>query len=121
MFLSLLDLLRQAGDLTAQPILEGSPQITLLDQGERLLVHARLHGIDPRTVQVQVMESKLAIAGARTVEERTEGDSFLRHQSSVSSFYRVLPLPVPVEPRRALSQWQSDGSLMITLPKAAQR
>lgn len=118
MFFSLLDLLRQTGDLPARLRSGDSPQITLHDEGEMLLLTARLHGIDPRSVQVQITESHLAIAGARTVEERTEGDSFVRMQSSVSSFYRVMPLPVPVEPRQAASQWQADGMLLVTLPKA---
>lgn len=116
MFLSLLDLMRQAGAL-ADGAAGAGVQIDLTDQGGHLQVVADLPGIDPQSVQIQVAETALALGGARTVEERTEGPSFYRVQASRQSFYRELPLPSHVDPHRATATWQTEGRLILTLPK----
>lgn len=118
MFLSLLDLLRQqAGALPAlAPVAE--PVVEFSDQGQALLFRAALRGIDPKSVQIQLKENSLGIGGMRTVEERTEGPDFWHVSSAVSQFYRELPLPCRINPRRAVARWEGDGRLLVSLPKA---
>lgn len=117
MFLSLLDLVRQSGALLSNPLAGAAPSLEVADLGDALQVTARLAGYDPRTIQIQLGETSLAIGGQSTREEKTEGPDFCRTQSSRSSFYRTLPLPARIDPRRAQSQWESDVTLVITLPK----
>jgi HSP20 family molecular chaperone IbpA len=115
-FQSLLDLLRHTANVPlGAPA--AMPDMGLTDEGSSLHFHAHLPGIDPRSVQVQLTESNLAIAGYGTREERTEGPDFYRLQSGVSSFYREVPLPLCIDPHGAAMHWQADGSLLITLPK----
>jgi HSP20 family molecular chaperone IbpA len=118
MFLSLLDLLRQTqGLMVSQAVPAMDPDVAMTDQGDHLLVRVPLAGIDPRSVQVQLTETSLAIAGHRTEEKRTEGPDFFQLQSAVSSFCRQLPLPVPVLPRQAAARWEGDQHLLLLLPK----
>ena len=116
MFLSLLDLMRQAGELLpSAPAV--SPAFEFHDGGDELRVRASLPGIDPKSVQIQVAESSLAIGGHATLEERTEGPDFYRMQTAVRQFYRELALPVRVDPHRSTAQWEADGVLVLHLPK----
>ncbi|HWI65553.1 MAG TPA: Hsp20/alpha crystallin family protein [Symbiobacteriaceae bacterium] len=115
MFLSLIDLLRQQGGALSA---DTAPVVEVRDQGTNLVVRAVLKGIDPKSVQVQLTESGLAIGGRRTVEERTESPQSYRFSLSVSQFYRELRLPSRVKPRAAVARWEAGGLLEITLPKA---
>lgn len=115
MFLSLLDLVRRSGGLSQARL--AAPAVEIQDQGGALCCRARLEGVDPRSVQVQVRENSLALSGYGTMEERTEGPNFVRTQSAISSFYREIPLPVAVDPHRSAVQWQADGHLLIICPK----
>lgn len=118
MFLSLLDLLRQEVGRLPELATERAPLMEIADQGAHLLLRANLTGIDRKTVQVQLRETGLTIGGARTMEERTEGPDFYRFQSAVSRFYREMPLPCRIKPGHATARWESDGTLLVTLPKA---
>lgn len=115
MYLSLMDLMRQMGGF---PLLDAAaPQIEVEEQGAALYCRARLPGIDPRSVQVQVRETSLALAGFGTREERTQGPNFVRTQSAVHRFYREVPLPTRVDPHRATMQWQDHDLLVVICPK----
>ncbi|HEY8347974.1 MAG TPA: Hsp20 family protein [Symbiobacteriaceae bacterium] len=106
MFLSLLDLVRHRGAF-ALPAL-AAPTVQIEQVGGSLWCRTRLPGIDPRTVQVQVRETSLALAGYGTMEERTQGPDFFRAQSAMRSFYREVPLPARVDPHRCVMQWRGD-------------
>ncbi|MDF2627411.1 MAG: Hsp20/alpha crystallin family [Symbiobacteriaceae bacterium] len=118
MFLSLLDLLRQETGRLAPLAPEDAPVVELIDQGDQLLLRARLQEVDPKSVKVQLSESALALGGARTVEERTEGPDGRNFKRSVSQFYREMRLPCRVAPHRAVARWEPGGLLLVTLPKA---
>lgn len=115
MFLSLLDLLRQQGGATFS---EPAPAMSLEDQSGALMLRAALRGYDPKSVQVQLTESSVAISGRRTVEERTEGPQSYRYEMAVSRFYRELPLPCRINPRGAAARWEVEDMLVLHLPKA---
>lgn len=116
MLLSLLDLMRQAGQLMpAAP--EVSPAFAFSDGGDTLHLRVSLPGIDPKSVQIQVSETSLAIGGHATLEERTEGPDFFRVQAAVRQFYREAALPVRVDPHRSTAQWESEGVLVLLMPK----
>jgi HSP20 family molecular chaperone IbpA len=116
MFLSLLDLMRQAGQLLPSATAV-SPAFELHDGGDTLRLRAVLPGIDPKSVQIQVSETSLAIGGHATLEERTEGPDFYRMQAAVRQVYRELALPARVDPHRSTAQWETDDVLVLHLPK----
>lgn len=118
MFLSLLDLLRQETGLLAPLAPEDAPLLDLVDQGDHLLLCAWLQSIDPKSVQIQLSESALALGGARTVQEETEGPEFRQYTSAVSRFFREMRLPCRINPHHAVARWEPGGILLVTLPKA---
>ena len=118
MFLSLLDLLRQETGRLAPLAPQDAPLLDLTDQGDHLLLQARLQSVDPKSVQIQLSESALALGGTRTVQEETEGPDFRHVRSAVSRFYREMRLPCRINPHRAVARWEPTGILLVTLPKA---
>ena len=130
MFLSLLDLMRhQHGwpfpELAAQPPLHRAlPALPALEQtqwaeeGADLVLRLPLKGIDPRSVQVQLTETSLTLAGHRTQEEVVEGEGFYRASASYGTFARTLPLPARVIPRQSKATWLQGEVLEIRLRKA---
>lgn len=130
MFLSLLDLMRQQ---TGWPLPESAALVPRAgvtggyprydqapwdDEGADLVWRLPLTGIDPRSVQVQVSETSLSLAGHRTHEERVEGEGFVRSSASYGAFARTLPLPVRVLPRESKATWTAGEVLEIRLRKA---
>lgn len=125
-YLSLLDLMRQSGALMDELLREsgallsqfsvGAPAIDLASEGDRLVLRAQLPGIDPKSVQIQVTESSVAIGGHGSREEKTEGPSFVHMSAGVRQFFQEVPLPARIDPHRASATWEQDGTLVITLP-----
>lgn len=122
MFLSLLDLMRRQTGL-APEFLTGLPAAApgstpWLEEDLDLVLRVPLPGIDPTSVQVQVSESLLSLAGQRTHEERMEGPNFYRSSAAFGAFARTLPLPARVIPRESRAAWLDGEVLEIRLRKA---
>lgn len=120
MFLSLLDLMRhQHGwPLPERAALPVPPQAQWAEEGADLVLRLPLKGIDPRSVQVQLTETSLILAGHRTQEEQVEGEGFYRASASYGAFARTLPLPGRVLPRESKATWLAGEVLEIRLRKA---
>lgn len=117
MYLSLLDLMRrQTGRFALEPT--ALPELHWREEGGELILRVALHGIDPRSLQVQVSESAIALAGHRSEEERVEGPDFYRASASFGLFSRTLPLPARVIPRESRLTWRESDVLEIRLRKA---
>lgn len=117
MMLSLLDLLRaQGARLLPDSAMPAWPDWA--EEGEDLVLRLPLPEIDPRSLQVQVSETGLSLAGHRTREERVTGQGFYHASASYGAFARTLPLPVRVVPRESQAIWREDGLLEIRLRKA---
>ncbi|MFZ5815132.1 MAG: Hsp20/alpha crystallin family protein [Bacillota bacterium] len=118
MFLSLLDLMRwQTGRPLREMALPAGVEPEWREEGAHLVLRVPLEGIDPSSVQIQVSESSLSLAGCRTREERLEGPGWYRSSASYGAFARTWPLPARVRPRESQATWQG-AVLEIRLRKA---
>lgn len=117
MMLSLFDLMRQqAGRFLPDAALPPWPE--WVEEGPDLVLRVQLPSIDPRSVQVQVTETSIGLAGYRTREERTEAQGLYQVSASYGGFARTLPLPSRVIPRESRAAWRENGLLEIRLRKA---
>jgi HSP20 family protein len=90
-------------------------------------VHLKLEvpGMEAKDLDVQVMVDRVAIAGERKSETKTEEDGRTRLSEGVSfrtefrygKFQRVIPLPVRIQNTNVTADYK-DGILNLTLPKA---
>ncbi|MGL5831862.1 MAG: Hsp20/alpha crystallin family protein [Waterburya sp.] len=90
-------------------------------------VHFKLEvpGMEAKDLDVQVMADRVAIAGERRSETKTEEDGRTRLSEGVSfrtefrygKFQRVIPLPVRIQNTNVAADYK-DGILNLTLPKS---
>ena len=94
----------------------GHIPVDLTVEGNNVLVHAELPGIDSKNITVEVDKNMLKIEA--NIEESTEDDSkgFVIKERHAGSRKRVLRLPHVVDPEATTSTYK-DGVLQITLPK----
>jgi HSP20 family protein len=91
--------------------------VDVVTEGENVVVHASLPGVDPKDIQVTLEEGVLTIRGETTAaEERKEG-GYLMRERRTGSFYRALRMPDSVDTAKAEPTYE-NGVLSITFPKA---
>jgi HSP20 family protein len=80
-----------------------------------LHVRIALPGVDPKDVELSVMDNVLTVRGVRKgQDEKRNGGYFLR-EFSYGSFERALALPEGVDPAKVTAKY-ADGMLEITMP-----
>jgi len=82
-------------------------------------VHLKLEvpGMEAKDLDVQVMVDRVAIAGERKSETKTEENGKTRSEFRYGKFSRVIPLPVRIQNTNVTADYK-DGILNLTLPKA---
>ena len=109
---------RNYGREAADPTVEGwSVPLDVVREGDEIMVHASLPGVDPENIDVSVEDSVLTIkATTHTDVEREEGEYLMRERRT-GSFHRALRLPDTVDTER-IQPGYKNGVLTITIPKA---
>jgi HSP20 family protein len=90
--------------------------LDVMEEGDNIIVHASLPGVNPDNFNVTVENNVLSIR-AETKEEREgkEGD-YLMRERRYGSFYRSLRLPDTVDTDRAQTSYE-NGVLTLSFPK----
>jgi HSP20 family protein len=97
------------------------PKINLRDDADNIYVEALLPGVDPETVDMNILGDTLTLAGERPdlVEEGGHGYTWHRCERGTGKFLRSIELPVAIVAEQAKAEY-SNGLLRVTLPKAAE-
>jgi HSP20 family protein len=93
-----------------------SPEVTLDDTGEALVLRAEVPGVAEKDIELQVEEGTVTLRGERK-EERQEGHSVHRKERADFRFARSFTLPVKVAADKSEAVLK-NGILTVTLPKA---
>lgn len=91
------------------------PQVNIGASPERVDVYLFGAGLDPKTVDISIEKSLLAVSGSREVPTR-EGGAYYRRERFGGDFRRVVSLPEDVDPEHADANYR-DGVLHITVPR----
>jgi HSP20 family protein len=73
--------------------------------------------MEAKDLDVQVMADRVAIAGERRSETKTEENGRTRSEFRYGKFSRVIPLPVRIQNTNVTADYK-DGILNLTLPKS---
>jgi HSP20 family protein len=100
------------------------PAAELTETDEAVHLKLEVPGMEAKDLDVQVMADRVAIAGERKSETKTEEDGRTRLSEGVSfrtefrygKFSRVIPLPVRIQNTNVTADYK-DGILNLTLPK----
>jgi HSP20 family protein len=92
-----------------------SPQVEVIQRGDKLVVRADLPGLRKEDVDVEVENDVLTITGERKHEQEENREGYFRSERSYGRFYRALPLPEGVDSTQVEASF-NDGVLEVSIP-----
>jgi len=94
-----------------------TPQIEVSETDKEIQVAAELPGIDPKDVEVTLVDDMLTIRGEKQTQQQ-EGQERDYHltERAYGTFARYLRLPFHTDPQRIHATFK-DGVLTLTIPK----
>lgn len=93
------------------------PQVDIKDMGKDIVVHADIPGVDPETLEIEIAEDHIYLAGVANYSEDTqEEENYYSYERHFGSFERMIPLPDYVDIDASVGS-VDNGILTITLPK----
>ena len=109
---------RNYGREAADPAVEGwSVPLDVVREGDEIMVHASLPGVDPENIDVSVEDSVLTITATTNADVEREDGEYLMRERRTGSFHRALRLPDTVDTER-IQPGYKNGVLTISIPKA---
>ncbi|MEM3781373.1 MAG: Hsp20/alpha crystallin family protein [Candidatus Micrarchaeaceae archaeon] len=94
-----------------------APRIDMIDRSTELVIKADLPGVDKNDIKVNVSKESITISAQASKEREETGRNYYYSERAASGYYRRIPLPVAVEPKRVKATFK-DGMLEVVLPKA---
>ena len=93
------------------------PAAELTEHDDALHLKLEVPGIKAEDLDVQVMADRVAIAGERKSETKTEEEGRTRSEFRYGKFSRVILLPARIQNNNVTADYK-DGILNLTLPKS---
>ncbi len=95
----------------------GHPSVDVYETNDHVVIKAELPGVSPGDLDVRVMEDRVTLKGEVTREEEREERGYYHRERRHGSFYRTIPLPVPVQPNETTASFK-HGVLEVKALKA---
>ena len=93
------------------------PRINLREDADHVYVEALLPGVDPRQLEISMLENTLTLSGERADNaESTNGRTWHRRERGLGKFMRSIELPVDVDVDKIKAE-AKHGLLRVMLPK----
>jgi HSP20 family protein len=96
--------------------MEWKPEIDIVETDNDIIVKAEIPGVDPKEVDISIMDDILTIKGEKNDEKEDKGKTYHRVERSYGSFTRRITLPAHVKTDEVEAK-NHQGVLEITLPK----
>jgi HSP20 family protein len=94
------------------------PLINLSEDKDKLYVEALTPGVDPKSLNVSVMQNRLTLSGEKSpISGDVKPEAFHRNERASGKFLRTLDLPVEVDDGSVEAEYK-NGLLRVTVPKA---
>jgi HSP20 family protein len=91
------------------------PRINLSEDENNYYIEALVPGVDPKDLDVNLMQGTLTLTGERK-EQESNGHSWHRHERGAGKFMRTIELPNSVDGSNVDAEYR-NGVLHITLAK----
>lgn len=93
------------------------PQVDIKDMGNDIVVHADVPGVDPESLEIEIADDHIYLAGIANYNENIEEEeNYYSYERHFGSFERMIPLPDYVDVDASVGS-VDNGVLTITLPK----
>lgn len=93
------------------------PGIDISETDEQFEISAELPGMKKEDIDVSLDNGRLSISGERKFENKEEGKTYHRIETSYGAFNRSFQLPDNID-EESISATYEDGLLNITIDKA---
>lgn len=93
------------------------PAAELTENEDALHLKLEVPGMEAKDLDIQVMTDRVAIAGERNSETKSEEKVRTKTEFRYGKFQRVIPLPVKIQNTKVTAEYK-DGILNLTLPKS---
>ncbi|WP_019503490.1 Hsp20/alpha crystallin family protein [Pleurocapsa sp. PCC 7319] len=93
------------------------PAAELTEKDDALHLKLEVPGMEAKDLDIQVMADRVAIAGERKSETKSEENGNVRSEFRYGKFQRVIPLPARIQNTDVTAEYK-DGILNLTLPKS---
>jgi HSP20 family protein len=90
----------------------------VFEDDKRLVVRVEVPGMEKQDIGIEVHDDAVVISGEKRFERESTEGRWRVMQCAYGSFYRVVPLPVPVLADKSSATYK-NGVLRVELPKAA--
>ena len=94
------------------------PSVESYTKDNKLVFKAELPGVDPKDVDVSIMDRELIIKGERKAEKGTKEENYAYQEIVYGSFERRFVLPEGIKAEELKAKF-SNGILEITVPAPA--
>ena len=96
-----------------------SPDIEILEKGDKFVVNVELPGVEEDEVDVSVTGNMITISGEKQAESEAKKKGYYYTERYYGSFSRWIAVPTTVDASKVEANYDK-GILEITLPKAAE-
>lgn len=95
---------------------EWAPRMDVEETDKAVLVTADLPGVDPKDIEVSVLNGELVLRGEKKQEKEEKGKNFHRMERFAGTFYRSIALPSGID-ENGVTATSAKGVVTITIPK----
>lgn len=93
------------------------PLVNVSDDERNVYVEALAPGVDPKSLDLSVMQGALTIKGEKPGLAQVSAEAYHRNERAAGRFLRTVDLPVEVDAGKVSADYR-NGLLLVTLPKA---
>jgi len=93
------------------------PLVNLSEDEMCLYVEALAPGVDPKTLDLSVLQNNLTIKGEKPGLTQVAAEAYHRNERAAGRFIRTIELSVTVDPAAVKADYR-NGLLLVTLPKS---
>lgn len=93
------------------------PALNVWSGNDDLIVDAELPGVDPKEVEISVVNERLTLKGKMGFASQENRETVHRRERPVGEFERTIVLPYRIEAGKVTANYR-NGILRITLPRA---
>ncbi len=95
------------------------PSTDVTETDKSVDVSVELPGMTEDDIDISLSSNAITIRGEKKVEHEEERKGIYMSERAYGSFYRMVPLPVGVDPDKAEAKFK-NGVLTVSLPKTAE-
>ena len=118
--LAALDAARQAGvaeaDVVTASVFTTQSATAVLEKIREFVVKADLPGVNPKDVDIQVVDNVLTLRGGKEEKKEEKKKNYHRIERFTGQFYRAIGLPAGADADKVTAT-TSNGTITVTIPK----